>query len=184
MNPLGALDCIGETVRDRTALCVGSDVASPDAPPFGLPEVAEMKDAISEFAAAFVFDVTIPDDTLIVAGTPFIKTWRIENIGSKAWDNCTLVLVPPPAAKAGSSEEPVSVVNDANLIPESTTVPIPECCVGSWVDVSVNFTSPVDVEEGPARSKWFLLKPNGTRFDRGYLRYLYMDCVLAVPAQA
>ncbi|NUM47699.1 MAG: hypothetical protein HUU38_23590 [Anaerolineales bacterium] len=35
--------------------------------------------------ARFIEDVTIPDGTLVVAGDPFTKTWRIQNIGSETW---------------------------------------------------------------------------------------------------
>ena len=35
--------------------------------------------------AAYVADVTIPDGTEVVAGTPFIKTWRIRNSGTSTW---------------------------------------------------------------------------------------------------
>ncbi len=35
--------------------------------------------------ARFVADVTIPDDTEIVAGKKFTKTWRVRNTGSRAW---------------------------------------------------------------------------------------------------
>lgn len=37
------------------------------------------------FAAAFVTDVTIPDDTEIQPGTSFTKIWRIRNSGRCAW---------------------------------------------------------------------------------------------------
>ena len=36
--------------------------------------------------AAFVTDVTVPDDTLMQPGQQFVKTWRLQNIGSCAWD--------------------------------------------------------------------------------------------------
>lgn len=35
--------------------------------------------------AAYVADVTIPDNTPIAPGAPFVKTWRIRNIGSCTW---------------------------------------------------------------------------------------------------
>ncbi|MCP4356859.1 MAG: cellulase family glycosylhydrolase [Chloroflexi bacterium] len=37
--------------------------------------------------AAFVADVTIPDDTEIPAGQAFTKTWRVRNSGTRAWGN-------------------------------------------------------------------------------------------------
>ncbi len=48
--------------------------------------------------AAWVADVTIPDGTEVVAGTPFIKTWRLRNAGTTAWgDGYALVHVDGPA---------------------------------------------------------------------------------------
>ncbi|MBC6936841.1 MAG: hypothetical protein DWB42_13525 [Chloroflexi bacterium] len=42
--------------------------------------------------ARFVSDVTIPDDTPVVAGTAFTKTWLVENNGSITWTpGCRLV---------------------------------------------------------------------------------------------
>jgi hypothetical protein len=35
--------------------------------------------------AAFVADVTIPDNTVIPAGTKFVKTWRLKNEGTCTW---------------------------------------------------------------------------------------------------
>lgn len=35
--------------------------------------------------AGFVADVTIPDGTEVVAGTPFVKTWRLRNTGTTTW---------------------------------------------------------------------------------------------------
>ncbi len=37
-------------------------------------------------AAYFIKDVTIPDGTVIKRGTNFTKIWRVENIGSCAWN--------------------------------------------------------------------------------------------------
>jgi hypothetical protein len=35
--------------------------------------------------AAFVADVTVPDDTVMQPGQQFVKTWRLQNIGSCTW---------------------------------------------------------------------------------------------------
>ncbi|MCP5097419.1 MAG: hypothetical protein GY943_17885 [Chloroflexi bacterium] len=46
---------------------------------------ADDNDAVSN--ALYVADVTIPDDTVMVAGEKFVKTWRIRNAGTRPWDN-------------------------------------------------------------------------------------------------
>ena len=35
--------------------------------------------------ASFVADVTIPDNTQIIGGSAFIKTWRVQNTGTCIW---------------------------------------------------------------------------------------------------
>ena len=35
--------------------------------------------------AKFVEDVTIPDETVIPAGKPFTKTWKLQNVGTCVW---------------------------------------------------------------------------------------------------
>lgn len=36
-------------------------------------------------AAPFEADVDTPDGSVIAAGTPFTKTWRVRNAGTSAW---------------------------------------------------------------------------------------------------
>lgn len=33
----------------------------------------------------FVEDITIPDETVVAAGKPFTKTWKLKNVGSCVW---------------------------------------------------------------------------------------------------
>lgn len=35
--------------------------------------------------AGFVADITVPDGSVLAAGTPFTKTWRLKNIGTCTW---------------------------------------------------------------------------------------------------
>lgn len=42
-----------------------------------------------DFDADFVEDITFPDNTDVERGTPFIKTWRLRNVGTCAWDSNT-----------------------------------------------------------------------------------------------
>jgi hypothetical protein len=36
--------------------------------------------------ATFITDVTYPDGSIVSPGSSFIKTWRIKNVGTCAWD--------------------------------------------------------------------------------------------------
>ena len=35
----------------------------------------------------FVEDITIPDDTIVTAGKPFTKTWKLQNVGTCIWND-------------------------------------------------------------------------------------------------
>jgi lysozyme len=47
-----------------------------------IPAPAQVHDALR-----FEADITIPDNSIIPAGQPFNKTWRVTNTGNRAWDN-------------------------------------------------------------------------------------------------
>ncbi len=79
-------------------------------------------------AAAFVADVTIPDDTIVEPGSPFTKTWKIKNTGTRPWGSgdrlafvggatlSSVQSVPLPAAQSGQVVE-VSVPMRAPIVP-------------------------------------------------------------------
>lgn len=82
--------------------------------------------------AAWVADVTIPDGTEVVSGTPFVKTWRIRNSGTTTWgDGYTFVHVDGPDFGA-------------------TAVPV-GAAAGAEVDVTMTM---VATGEGTQRSSW------------------------------
>ena len=75
----------------------------------------------------YLADVTVPDGSLIEAGKPFEKTWRVRNTGTSRWDNYTLTHftdnqmsgpenVPLPPLKPGESGE-ISVPLVAPTLP-------------------------------------------------------------------
>jgi uncharacterized protein YkwD len=76
-------------------------------------------------SAAFVADVTIPDDSVIGAGETFTKTWRISNTGTCiwAWD---YVLTHYSENRMGAPD----------AVPLAITPP------GQTVDISVDLTAP------------------------------------------
>ena len=75
-------------------------------------------------SAAFVEDVTIPDNTNLSKGEKFTKTWRLQNTGTCDWKGYTV---------AFASGERMSA---------SETVTVPETTAGSTVDVSVDLIAP------------------------------------------
>lgn len=59
---------------------VAITISQPDTPvPTNLPGCTSL--------ASFVADVTIPDNSVIEAGAPFTKTWRVKNTGACHWDS-------------------------------------------------------------------------------------------------
>ncbi len=95
--------------------------------------------------ATFVEDVTIPDDTVVEAGSAFVKTWRIRNSGTCAW-------------AAGTTFGPVG----GNDLGGPTFVPVPLTAPDGTVDMSATLRAPTSA--GTYRSDWQLQTPNGERF--------------------
>jgi hypothetical protein len=101
---------------------------------------------------AFVADVTIPDGSLVTAGTAFAKTWRIRNVGSCTWTT-DYALVYVFGDPLGSS----TVVN----LPASVAPVIP----GATADFTVNMVAPST--PGHYRSYWRFRNASGVQFGVG-----------------
>ena len=98
--------------------------------PSAIPTTAPMSHACTD-TAAFVADVTIPDNSVIASNTAFTKTWRLKNTGSCTWDNSYLVSY---ISGTTMSQQP-----GYWILPQGQTV-----TPGQSVDVSVGMTSPVE----------------------------------------
>jgi hypothetical protein len=85
-----------QVVRD-TPTATQQSLASPSASPQALssPTASTVEPPAADCdLARFVSDVTYPDDTVVKAGEAFIKTWKIQNMGSCTWDeNYKLVFI-------------------------------------------------------------------------------------------
>ncbi|MBL7163968.1 MAG: hypothetical protein ISS57_15325 [Anaerolineales bacterium] len=77
--------------------------------------------------AQFVDDVTIPDNTELVAGTVFTKTWRLKNIGTCDWTSGYRLIF--------DSGDQMNAPNDSQFT--SGTVPS-----GATADISVDLVAP------------------------------------------
>ena len=125
----------------------------------GADVVAPPKDRAPAFAAEFVEDITVPDYTVIAVGTTIRKVWRLLNVGTDAWTNCTIVAVSSLEHRLG---------------PVETTLDIPYCLGGCWCDVVIDFHVPAITPMGFIESKWHLYSGDGERFDSEYCRDLFM----------
>lgn len=85
--------------------------------------------------AAFEADITVPDDTPVLAGSPFTKTWRIRNTGTCAW---------------GPGYRLTFIDGEQMGGPDS--VQLPDTSAGGEADVSVALVAPS--EAGRYRGYW------------------------------
>jgi hypothetical protein len=100
--------------------------------------------------AAFVKDVTIPDNSEVTAGSTFTKTWRLQNAGSCTWTSgYSLVFVNGARMEAASPAQ----------LTGGTVAP------GQNVDVSVAMKAPAD--GGTYRGDWKLRNPSNALFGLG-----------------
>ncbi len=132
-------------------------VELPSPTPTEAPDVAGEGGCV--LRAAYVADVTIPDNAKLEKNQAFVKTWRIRNSGTCAWAEGTkFVYVSGEAFGA-----PLSV-------DVSPTAP------NMLVDVSVSMTAPAT--PGAYRSNWQLHDPSG----RAYGGIFYVQIVIEGPA--
>ena len=104
--------------------------------------------------AGFVDDVTIPDNTVLVPGQTFLKTWRLRNIGTCTWTSGYRVVY----------DRGDSLGISSGYSQQLTTGTI---FSGQTVDISVNMTAPTAV--GTYRSDWSLRDPNGVAFGTNFV---------------
>ena len=103
---------------------------------------------LAPFQAEFVRDVTYPDGTYVMPGSSFVKTWRIRNVGTQAWNtNTKLVFIAGDPMNAVGANIPYYVAP------------------GNTVDVSVRLTAPT--YGGTVSGQWMLQSPDGTLFGVG-----------------
>jgi hypothetical protein len=88
--------------------------------------------------ATFIQDVTIPDNTRLLPGQSFVKTWRLRNAGTCTWTTDYAVVF----ASGHSLGGPLAIPLQRSVAPGSTT------------DLSVTLTAPA--EFGAYESRWQL----------------------------
>ncbi len=99
--------------------------------------------------ARFISDVTIPDDTYFNPGDSFVKTWRIQNVGTCTWNSSYSLVFSSGNIMGGPSSASLS-----GNVPPNTNV-----------DVSVNMTAPPS--NGTHQGNWKMRAPDGTVFGFG-----------------
>lgn len=109
----------------------------------------------------YLADVTIPDGSVMTAGETFVKTWRVENTGGRAWsDGYRLVFV------------------DGEAMTEQPSKPLPLAAPGQQVDVSLSLAVPN--VPGYTIGRWRMQDEEGRSF--GDLLFLEINVVPQVAA--
>lgn len=93
-------------------------------------------------SAAFVADVTIPDNSEIAAGTTFQKTWRVSNTGTCIW----------------ASDYTLAHYSDERMNAPAS-VPLPLTYPGQTADISINLTAPNSI--GRHQGNFVIRNPAG-----------------------
>ncbi len=98
------------------------------------------------YRAAFLGDVSFPDNTITVPGRPFVKTWRLRNDSNCTWG--------PSLTLHALWFMDGNQMGAPNEVPLASNVP-----PGGVVDVSINMVAPN--VPGTYRSEWMLLIADG-----------------------
>ena len=114
---------------------------TPTAPPTG--------STCDRAEAGIPIDVTIPDDTQFAAGTAFVKTWRLVNVGTCTWTGGYALVYFSGEKMGGPDVTPLG----GDVAP------------GQTVDLSVNLTAPSSA--GTYQGNWMLKNPSGVLFGIG-----------------
>jgi hypothetical protein len=99
--------------------------------------------------AAFVADITVPDYSVFAPSTPFLKTWRLKNVGTCTWTTSyKLVFV-----SGSQMSAPATVAFPTSVAP------------GAVVDLSANMVAPITA--GTYQGNWMLQNASGVNFGIG-----------------
>jgi hypothetical protein len=99
--------------------------------------------------AAYVRDISVPDGTILLTGTTFVKTWEIKNTGSCSWDQAYAIVF-------GDEGDQMNGKLSQPLISSGSVAP------GAKVNISVALTAPGNA--GDYKGFWKLRNSNGNVF--------------------
>jgi hypothetical protein len=137
----GALPTLSFNTTPNTTPIAGFTplAGSPVAPPAG--------DTCNN--SAYISDVTIPDGTVLSPGEDFVKTWRVQNTGTCAWDE---------------GYKLVFIAGDRALDPVSFEITSADDFVaaGATDDLSISLTAPE--AEGSYTATWQMQTDTGAYF--------------------
>ncbi len=131
-----------------TATSTPAPTATPTPAPTATSLVTPTSAACTDLAK-FVEDVTVPDDTEMLPGQEFVKTWRLQNVGTCTWTNkYSMVFV------------------NGDQMNATTPLPLPgSVAPNATVDLSVTLKAPGTT--GSYRGDWKLKNAGGVVFGLG-----------------
>ena len=150
-SPAGDRSLWVNPVISRSGGTVATNTPAPTVtgtPPTATPTKTATAVAGCTNLAQFISDVTVADGTTFAPNAPFLKTWRLKNIGTCTWTNYSLIF--DTGEKMGGLEPAVIT---------ATVAP------GQTVDISINLTAPATA--GTYRGYWKLKSASGTPFGIG-----------------
>jgi hypothetical protein len=104
--------------------------------------------------AGWVDDITVDDNTVMTAGQPFQKIWRLRNIGTCTWTS-------EYKAAFDHGDQLGFVAGYSQPLTSSTIPP------GQTVDIIMNMNAPIAA--GTYRSDWILRDPSGQSFGTSFI---------------
>ena len=99
--------------------------------------------------AQFTADVTVPDGTSFAPGTPFLKTWRLKNIGACTWTTSYSAVL----TSGAQMNAPAAIYFSTSVAP------------GDSINISANMVAPST--PGHYRGNWILRNASGGLFGVG-----------------
>ncbi len=115
----------------------------------------------------FIADVTIPDNTVIAAGSKFVKTWKIKNTGTTTWTETYKIR----NWAGGSMGAPSTILLGKSVAPNQET------------EISIEFTAPL--KAGEYVSTWILSDKDEANFgETFYVKFVVGDPATATPTTA
>lgn len=139
-----------QTAAAQTASAMLTQLATVALTPQGTPintAIPTIPAGPSGDRSTYVSDVTIPDGTVLAPGAAFVKTWKLQNIGTTSWNTSyTLVFI--------SGDQMGTVAS----VPLTQSV-----APGQQVDVSVNMVAPSTA--GKYQGYWKMKNASGQLFN-------------------
>ena len=136
------------TLSVPTATSTPVPSATATTPPAAITPTTPTSSACTNLAK-FVEDVNVPDDTEMLPGQEFIKTWRLQNVGTCTWTNQFATIFVNGDQMNGTSPLPLTT----SVAPNGT------------LDISVTLKAPGTT--GTYRGNWELRDSSGITFGLG-----------------